>query len=96
MHWKTALGALVMSTVGFASGVLAAPFAYVANEKSGNISVIDIASDTVVATFPAGKRPRGMTSSKDGKVLYVSDQPANALQIVDVGTRKITGKVDSG
>ena len=33
---------------------LAAPFAYVPNEKSGTISVIDTENDTVVAEIKAG------------------------------------------
>ena len=52
----------------------AAPFAYVPNEKSGTISIIDIATDTVTGVIPAGKRPRGIAISPDGKFIYVSDQ----------------------
>ena len=59
----------------------AAPFAYVANEESGTVSVIDTATDKVVRDIPAGKKPRGMALSKDGKHLYVSDQPKNVLDI---------------
>ena len=36
----------------------AAPFAYVPNEGSGTLSVIDTATDQVVAQIPAGKKPR--------------------------------------
>ena len=35
----------------------AAPFAYVANYNSNNISVIDTATNTVVATVAAGSGP---------------------------------------
>jgi YVTN family beta-propeller protein len=41
----------------------AAPFAYVPNEKSGSVSVIDIgdgAGGAVVRQIAAGKRPRGI------------------------------------
>jgi len=58
-----------------ASNVLAAPFAYVPNEKSGTLSVIDTETDSVVAEIKAGDKPRGLAVSKDGKTLYVSDQP---------------------
>ena len=33
-------------------------FVYVSNERSGDITVIDGATDAVVTTFKAGKRPR--------------------------------------
>src|SRR5215831_20107889 len=38
----------------------AAPFAYVSNEGSGSISVIDTATDKVTAVFKAGAKPRGI------------------------------------
>ncbi len=45
---------------------------YVSNERSGEISVIDGASRTVVQTFPIGKRPRGIGVARDGSHLYVA------------------------
>jgi YVTN family beta-propeller protein len=45
---------------------------YVSNERSGDISVIDGATDAVVATFKAGKRPRGIHAAPDGKRLFVT------------------------
>jgi YVTN family beta-propeller protein len=44
----------------------------VTNERSGTLSVIDGASRKVIATVPLGKRPRGMKTSPDGKLLYVA------------------------
>ena len=37
----------------------AAPFAYVPNEGSGTLSVIDTATDQVVAEIAVGQKPRG-------------------------------------
>src|SRR5436305_4863343 len=47
-------------------------FVYVSNERSGDISVIDGATDAVVATLKAGKRPRGIHAAPDGKRLFVT------------------------
>jgi YVTN family beta-propeller protein len=74
---------------GVASAVLAfsaaaAPFAYVPNEESGTISVIDTATDEVVKEIRAGDKPRGLAVSRDGKKLYVSDQPHNSLVVIDL------------
>jgi len=38
-------------------------FVYVSNERSGDISVIDGATDAVVTTFKAGKRPQPQTAN---------------------------------
>src|SRR5581483_2953699 len=45
---------------------------YVSNEKSGDVTVIDGATFKAVATFPVGKRPRGIHASPDGKTVYVA------------------------
>jgi PQQ-dependent catabolism-associated beta-propeller protein len=49
-----------------------APRIYVTNEVSGDLSVIDSASRSVIATVPLGKRPRGIHASPDGKTIYVA------------------------
>jgi YVTN family beta-propeller protein len=45
---------------------------YVTNEASGELSMIDAATQSVVATIPLGKRPRGVVGSPDGTLLYVA------------------------
>ena len=86
----------------FIAGALSAPLsasaqlAYASNEKDGTISVIDTAKDEVVASIKAGKTPRGMAASVDGKRLYVSDQKSNALRIIDLATRAEAGAIDLG
>ena len=74
----------------------AAPLAYVSNEKSGTISIIDTATDQVLGEIRAGSKPRGAAVSADGRQLYVSDQPANALLLVDLATRNISGRIELG
>src|SRR4051812_20946048 len=44
----------------------------VTDERSGDVTVIDGANRSVVATVPVGKRPRGVHPSPDGKTLYVA------------------------
>ncbi|MEO8159314.1 MAG: hypothetical protein ABI648_16065, partial [Betaproteobacteria bacterium] len=72
-------GLLALLPLLTASLALGAPNAYVPNEGSGTVSVIDTSTDQVIKTIPAGKKPRGTAVSKDGTKLYVSDQPHNAL-----------------
>jgi YVTN family beta-propeller protein len=47
-------------------------FVYVSNERSGDVSVIDGATDAVVATFKVGKRPRGIHATPDGQRVFVT------------------------
>jgi len=44
----------------------------VSNERSGDVTIIDGASQKVLTTLPVGKRPRGIHVSADGKTLFVA------------------------
>lgn len=45
---------------------------YVSNERAGTITVLDGTTHTALATWPVGKRPRGIHLSADGRTLYVA------------------------
>lgn len=66
------------SAAGSAKPATAAPTlqgpygVYVTNEVSGDLSVIDPATHTAIATLPLGKRPRGIRVSPDGAQLYIA------------------------
>ena len=47
-------------------------FVFVSNERSGDVSVIDGATDAVVATLKVGKRPRGIHATPDGQRVFVT------------------------
>src|SRR6266540_3768617 len=66
--YSVVAAALVLSARAESPGYLV----FVSNERSGDISVIDGATDAVVATFKAGKRPRGIHAAPDGKRLFVT------------------------
>ncbi len=53
--------------------LIAAPYlVYVTNERSGDLTVIAGGTHEVVATYPLGKRPRGIKASPDGTRLFVA------------------------
>jgi YVTN family beta-propeller protein len=45
---------------------------FVSNERSGDVTVIDGATDSVIGTFPVGKRPRGIHATPDGRRVFVT------------------------
>src|SRR5208282_6815151 len=59
---------------------------YVTNEKGNSISVIDSDTQKVTQTVPAGRRPRGVTISPDGKLLYVCASDENSVEVFDTAT----------
>ncbi len=59
-------------TPALAPPVVPAAGVYVSNETSGDLSIIDATSGSVVATVPLGKRPRGIAASPDHTTLFIA------------------------
>lgn len=78
----------------------ATPFAYVANELSNDVSVIDTAANKVVATVPVGNGPLGIAITPDGKRAYVanllgpgSDDGSFAVSVIDTTSNEVLATV---
>jgi YVTN family beta-propeller protein len=75
---------------------------YVVNSGSDNISIIDIASRTVVATVSVGAGPFAAAVSHDKALLYVTNTGSNNVSVIDVkkravlSTLSISGRSPSG
>ena len=55
-----------------AAATSAGYLAYVTNEDSNELTIIDTGADTVIATIPVGTRPRGVKVTPDGKTVFVA------------------------
>ncbi len=92
---------LAISCAAAVSITLAAPaksssyFVYVSNERSGDVSVIDGATDAVVATFGVGKRPRGIHVTPDGRRILVT-LSGSPRMTPGVDTERAPADKDSG
>ncbi|WP_158502470.1 mersacidin/lichenicidin family type 2 lantibiotic [Vitiosangium sp. GDMCC 1.1324] len=64
--------------------------AYVANHDSGDVSVIDLLTRTVLRTIPvgtgAGPRPVGIAVSPDSTTVYVANSGQDSLTVIDTRT----------
>src|SRR5205085_8901669 len=74
----------------------AAPFAYVPNEKSGSVSIVDTQDERVAGEIRTGGKPRGIAASPDGATLYISEQESGALQVIDLARRDVRGRIALG
>src|SRR6185369_13467026 len=86
------LGVALLAAV--AGPVLAGPQAYVPNEKSATLSVIDTATDQRQRDIAVGQRPRGIASGP-GRV-YLTDGKTGSLLIVDTVAGKLERSVVVG
>ena len=70
--------------------------AYVSNQWSDNVSVIDLASSKVVDTLQTGNGPAGLSLSADNKLLYVVNSYSSNISVIDVNTREERNRFDAG
>ena len=88
--------AMVLALVGMlASAASPQPKAYVTNERSNDLSVIDSATDKVIATIPVGERPRGIRLSPDGQ-RYVALGDEDRIAVVDTTSLQVVEKISAG
>ena len=57
---------------------------YVTNSNSNTVSVIDTATNTIIATIPTGSNPRGVLVSPDGNTLYVANFGGGSVSVIPV------------
>jgi YVTN family beta-propeller protein len=78
----------------------ASPFAYVTNTPSNTVSVIDTATNNVVATVPVGNGPFGVAVTPDGKRAYVANIGfsafSNTVSVIDTATNTVVATVTVG
>ena len=85
-----------MYTTLFAAPTLAQPFAYVANLGSNTVSVVDVASQTVVATIAVGDNPDGVATTPDGTRAYVANFLSDNVSVIDTATNTVASTIDVG
>ncbi len=70
--------------------------AYVANNQSNNVSVIDTATKTVATTIPVGTHPSGVVFSPDGGRVYVLNSGDGTISVIDTATNTVTATIPVG
>ena len=92
--WPRLCFVLMLSMVP--SGEAGAYTAYVSNERSNTVSVIDTNKWEVVKTIKVGQRPRGIAHTKDQKYVLVAVGDDDTIQMIDTGTNQVVGTLPSG
>jgi YVTN family beta-propeller protein len=69
-------------------------FAYVANQVSGSVSVIDTATNTVVSTLSTGgTNTDGVAVTPDGQYVYVGNNGTSTVSVISTATNTITSTI---
>ena len=70
--------------------------AYITNFNSNTVSVIDTATDMVIATVPVGLRPGGVAVTPDGSKVYITNEDSNTVSVIDSATNTISATIPVG
>jgi YVTN family beta-propeller protein len=70
--------------------------AYITNERSNNVSVIDTATDTVKATIPVGSRPFGVSVNEQGTRAYITNSGSGTVSVIDTRTNIVMATIPVG
>ncbi|MBQ26537.1 MAG: hypothetical protein CMH81_00115 [Nitrospiraceae bacterium] len=70
--------------------------AYVTNNSSGTVSVIDVDTNTVIATIPVEDAPNGVAITPDGTRAYVTNWLSNTVSVIDVTTNTVVATIPVG
>ncbi|MCX9026096.1 MAG: PGF-pre-PGF domain-containing protein [Candidatus Methanoperedens sp.] len=93
---RIAFGTTILALLLLAGGAGAAPFAYITNGGSSNVSVIDTATNTVVASVPVGSLPGGVAVNPAGTLVYVANRGSGTVSVIDTATNTVTATVNLG
>lgn len=91
MKLLTLLAALLAAT----GAAFATPYAYIANGTS-SVSVIDTATDTVIADIAVGAGPWGVAVGPGGERAYVTNFYGNSVSVIDGQTLAVVATIPVG
>jgi gliding motility-associated-like protein len=71
-------------------------YAYIANSQSNTVSVIDTATNEVVATINSGSGPVGVSASPNGKFVYVTNVGSNTVSVISTASNAVMTTISVG
>ena len=77
------LAIMMAVALSIPAGAWGTPFAYVTNLSSNTVSVINTATDTVIATVPVTHRPHWVAITPDASRAYVVHDESNQVSVID-------------
>ena len=70
--------------------------AYITNSGDGTVSVIDTASNTVIATSRVGNGPNGVAVTPDGAKVYVANRGSRTVSVIATASNGVIATIPVG
>lgn len=88
----TCLGAVATLSLVLAGQATAEQKLYVLSSEGHDVTVIDVATNTIIGSVEVGDRPHGIAAPASQDVLYISTEHDNGLTVIDPRTDTVTKK----
>jgi len=72
---------------------LANRFAFIANNTTNNVSVVDIATNTIVSTISVGNGPVGVAVHPNGSRVYVANSASSTVSVINTTSFTVTATI---
>jgi YVTN family beta-propeller protein len=89
-------GVTLALALGVTAWVQAEPFAYITNQGSHDVSVIDLALQKVVATVPVGRSPAGVAASNKAGRVFISNPDSKTISVIDMRSQQVIETLRAG
>ena len=86
----------VLTVVAATQATAATNDLYVANLRGNSVSVVDPATNTVVATIPVGEFPEGAAVLPDGSQAWVTNNGTATVSVISTATNTVTRTIPVG
>lgn len=72
---------------------LTSPKAYICNTNDQTVSVIDLNSNTNIATIPVGLSPNAVCIHPNGTYVYITNKSSNSVSVINTSTNTIENTI---
>src|SRR6476660_4894478 len=70
--------------------------AFIANEDTGQVSIVQIADGSVSESFKVGDEPEGISVTPDGKQAWATSEDAGAVYVIDLASHQVVKSIEVG
>jgi len=70
--------------------------AYVTDTATDSVTVVNLASGTVLVTIPVGEQPEGIAVTPNGGAVYVANRIGESVSQIDPATNTVTATIPTG
>jgi YVTN family beta-propeller protein len=97
MHIKNPINIAVLAILAWLSPQFTfGQNAYIPNSEDNTVSVISLASNTVIATIPVGTTPQITAVSLDGTTVYIGNTGSNSVSVINTTSNTVTATISLG